>query len=67
MTFLFITSNIADPTIWRRVRQMIINKFNNRCLSTDSQFVGDEHGKAWDFDWIARSQWQNNDGGPWNW
>ena len=32
-----------------------------------STFLGDEHGNPYPADWVARSQWLTNDGGPWNW
>jgi len=41
------------------------------CDKDQSLFLGDEKGNGWevpkDAQWKVRSQYTNNDGGPWNW
>ena len=37
------------------------------CNLDTSSFIGDEHGNPWPVEWVVRSQWQNSDGGPWDW
>ena len=39
----------------------------SQCQDSYSSYVGDEFGNPFVTDWVSRSQWQNNDGGPWNW
>lgn len=61
---------IADKTVWRRLEKggrFGVERETDGCESEDSTFLGDEHGRPWEFDWVVRSQWQNNDGGPWGW
>ena len=38
-----------------------------KCNMKLSTFIGDEYGNPISSSWQARSQWQNNDGGAWNW
>ena len=58
---------MVQPLGWKRLRQQGFGKWNNVCKNQKSTFVGDEHGNPVKVQWITRSQWQNNDGGPWNW
>ena len=37
------------------------------CDMEHSSFIGNEQGNPFHVDWLVRSQWQNQDGGPWNW
>ena len=61
---------MATSLVWRRLEKggrFGVERETADCESEDSTFMGDEHGRPWDFDWVVRSQWQNNDGGPWGW
>ena len=61
---------IMASLVWRRLEKggrFGVERETADCESEDSTFMGDEHGRPWDFDWVVRSQWQNNDGGPWGW
>ena len=41
--------------------------YKQACDMELSSFIGDEYGNPMHVDWVVRSQWQNMDGGPWNW
>ena len=58
---------IAQPYYRRRNIRQSPKQWDNRCRQKFSSFVGDEHGNPKKTYWVVRSQWQNNDGGPWNW
>ena len=58
---------LTKKETWRRKRQQTDSKWGNKCQSQVSSFYGDEYGRPVRVYWVARSQWQNNDGGPWNW
>jgi len=58
---------LVNPDGWRRKNQQSKLKWDNKCKNQKSTFVGDEQGKPLKVYWVTRSQWQNNDGGPWNW
>ena len=58
---------MVQPFGWKRLRQQGHSKLNNKCKNQKSTFIGDEHGNPVKVRWVTRSQWQNNDGGPWNW
>ena len=58
---------IVEPKVWRRILQKNIMQATNRCKKDISFFEGDEYGNPRKIDWVVRSQWQNTDGGPWNW
>ena len=60
---------IADPAGWTRVRREPMWKgiWNNKCRSQESSYLGDEFGNPKKMHWVVRSQWLNNDGGPWVW
>ena len=58
---------IADPKGWTRVRRQNMYRWDQTCQSDDSSFIGDELGNPLKMHWVVRSQWLNNDGGPWNW
>ena len=58
---------IVDPKGWTRVRRQNMYRWDQKCQSDDSSFHGDEFGNPLKMNWVVRSQWLNNDGGPWNW
>ena len=55
---------MANPGMYRIRKNPSLRQKCNMKLST---FIGDEYGNAITSYWLPRSQWQNNDGGPWNW
>ena len=55
---------MANPGMYRVRRTPNLWQKCNLKLST---FIGDEYGNPIGSFWLPRSQWQNNDGGPWNW
>ena len=58
---------LSRPNGWRRKRHQSKSKWDNVCQSDRSTFIGDEYGNSMKMDWVTRSQWLRNDGGPWNW
>ena len=57
---------VVDKGIYRR-KFGKSKDYKQACDMEISSFIGDEYGKAMHVDWVVRSQWQNMDGGPWNW
>ena len=57
---------MADPGMYRVRKQRGLGR-KQKCNLKISTFIGDEYGNAITSFWLPRSQWQNNDGGPWNW
>ena len=58
---------LADPHIWTRKTLQGQFKWDPICRSQESSYLGDEYGNPRTVHWVVRSQWLNNDGGPWNW
>ena len=57
---------IVDKGYYRKRKEEKATK-NQSCDVERSTFIGDENGDPIHVDWVVRSQWQNKDGGPWNW
>ena len=57
---------MANPGMYR-VRKQNGAMRKQKCDLKISTFIGDEYGNAITSHWLPRSQFQNNDGGPWNW
>ena len=57
---------VADKGIYRR-KFGKSKDYKQACDMEISSYIGDEYGKPMHVDWVVRSQWQNMDGGPWNW
>ena len=55
---------MANPGMYRIRKRPRISQKCDLKLST---FIGDEYGNPIPSTWVPRSQFQNNDGGPWNW
>ena len=57
---------MANPGMYR-IRKQNGGKRKQKCDLEISTFIGDEYGNSIKSFWLPRSQFQNNDGGPWNW
>ena len=57
---------MANSGMYRNRRKRRFTK-KQKCNLEISSFIGDEYGNPITSFWLPRSQWQNNDGGPWNW
>ena len=55
---------MANSEVYRIRRQPSIGQ---KCNLDLSNFIGDEYGNPISAYWLPRNQFQNNDGGPWNW
>ena len=57
---------MANPGMYRILKQRSFG-WMQECNMRASTFIGDEYGNPITSYWQVRSQWQNNDGGAWNW
>ena len=57
---------MAEPGMYRVLRRRSFGKLQY-CKLNVSTFIGDEHGNSVQLEWLVRSQFQQNDGGAWNW
>ena len=57
---------VVEKGMYRR-EKVKSQQTKQKCNMDYSSFVGDEYGNPWHVEWVVRSQWQNEDGGPWNW
>ena len=57
---------LAEPGMYRILKRRSVGKLQY-CRLNVSTFIGDEYGNSVLTEWRVRSQFQNNDGGAWNW